>query len=300
MLVAVLLGELLASCSSSTSHYGRGPAAAAYVSLWQSRQWSKMEAMAVGRPAGLVKDQVAELTDLRVAGGHFRVSPAHQNRSSATVPVTARFAIPTLGPLTIHTTLRLRLYGRHWRVLWAPSTIDPLLFGGAHFAVNLDWAPRAPILAANGSGIEIGVQSSCIKSAAIAAARADPSVFEPVMQVSDVRYDQLRPSIYPVLGTVFRTTGGDIAPPASLAAVVGTLRTATKGELSTLGPPYASASIVGQGGIERPGKRRLPVGQASMVADDGPLLGAEPMRRAETEPVTGGALLPRGTTAWSS
>ena len=163
--------------------------------------------MVVGRPAGFVEDQVAELTDLRVAGGRFRVGPAHQNASSATVPVTARFAIPTLGPLTIHTTLRSRLYGRHWRVLWAPTTIDPLLFGGAHFALNLDWAPRAPILAANGSGIEIGVQGSYIKStavltaalvaagaspsavsAAITAARADPSVFEPVMQVSDVRY----------------------------------------------------------------------------------------------------------------
>ena len=40
---------------------------------------------------------------------------------------------------------------------------------------------------------------------ALAGAKKEPTWFEPVMTVSMARYEQLRPTIYPVPGTVFQT-----------------------------------------------------------------------------------------------
>ncbi|MGH9305037.1 MAG: penicillin-binding transpeptidase domain-containing protein, partial [Acidimicrobiales bacterium] len=140
------------------------------------------------------------------------------------------------------------------------------------------WAPRAPILADNGSvlsseqpgGVEIGVQGSFIKdpayleasllragatsseaSTAIAAARASPDTFEPVFAVSTARYGELKATLYPIPGTVFHALSSGTAPPADLSAVVGTLGPITRRQLAALGPPYSATSVVGEGGIEQ-------------------------------------------------
>ena len=42
-------------------------------------------------------------------------------------------------------------------------------------------------------------------SSAIAAAKAHPTFFEPVFTVTQARYNQIQPTIYPIPGTVFQT-----------------------------------------------------------------------------------------------
>jgi len=278
LLVVLLVAPLLAACTNASGPPGPNGAVLRYLSLWQARRWGAMEAMVIGHPSGFAAAHEAELSDLGVASGTFSAGRSSVNGSSALAAVTERFALPSLGTLVVHSRLRLHLVGRRWRVRWSPSTIDPLFTAeGDHFAVTPLWAPRAPILAADGSvlanpqatGVEIGIQGSFVTNTsrlvqalvqagasqsavdtALAAAKANPSAFEPVLEVSEARYEQLKPSIYPVPGTVFRTVGGGTAPPPGLGAVVGTLGAITKAELKKLGPPYSDSSIVGQGGIE--------------------------------------------------
>jgi cell division protein FtsI/penicillin-binding protein 2 len=95
-------------------------------------------------------------------------------------------------------------------------------------------------------------------SAAIAAARAHPTFFEPVFTVPRERYDQIRPAIYPVHGTVFQSSDARSAITPGLASgVVGTIGPVTAQELSQLGAPYSAASEVGQTGLEQASERQL-------------------------------------------
>jgi cell division protein FtsI/penicillin-binding protein 2 len=95
-------------------------------------------------------------------------------------------------------------------------------------------------------------------SSAIAAAKAHPTYFEPVFTVSQARYNQLEPTIYPIPGTVFQSGSQRNAITTGLAAgVVGTVGPITAQQLGQLGAPYAASSIVGQTGLEQADERQL-------------------------------------------
>ena len=119
----------------------------------------------------------------------------------------------------------------HWLVSWSPATIVPQLGSGDQLAVQENWPTRAAILGqggaplvTSGGTVTIGVEGARIKdakalqaalvaagataaqaSSAIAAAKAHPTYFEPVFTVSQARYNQLEPTIYPIPGTVFQS-----------------------------------------------------------------------------------------------
>jgi cell division protein FtsI/penicillin-binding protein 2 len=299
LLAFALSSSLLASCSTGAALPSPSPTAEHFVALWQAKDWPAMETIVLGHPAGFVADNEGELTGLGVTAGRFQVDGVVQHGAKATAAVTETFRVPTLGPLVIHSVVELRLRGRRWKVRWSPETIDPELAAGDHFSTTVTWAPRAPILYADGSvlasvqatGVEIGIQGAFVKNVpklekalldagasksaidtALAASRTSPDAFEPVLQVSEARYEQLKPMIYPIPGTVFRTTGGGTTPPPALAAVVGSLGTITKAELKALGPPYDASSIVGQGGIEQAEQTTLagtPGGTVTIVGANG-------------------------------
>jgi cell division protein FtsI/penicillin-binding protein 2 len=172
-----------------------------------------------------------------------------------------------------------------WKVSWSPATVDPALGSDGRFAVDYTWPQRAAVLASDGTPISpstptsvvVGLEGQYFKgtaslsrqlvaagapaaavTSAIAAAAAAPTAFEPVFTVSWARYEQLRPTLYPIPGVFFRAEGGSGSlAPAPLAAVVGTLGAISTAELRQLGPPYTSESIVGQSGIEQLDERQL-------------------------------------------
>ena len=94
---------------------------------------------------------------------------------------------------------------------------------------------------------------------ALAAAKLHPTFFEPVFTVSQARYSQLEPTIYPIPGTVFQSGSTRSAITPGLAAgVVGTVGPITAQQLpSQLGAPYSAASVVGQTGLEQADERQL-------------------------------------------
>jgi cell division protein FtsI/penicillin-binding protein 2 len=280
-LVAVLVTALLAACSSSPQPQTTSNA---YFAAWAKQDWATMQQLAAQPPADFTTVNKAAFTDLGVRQASFSPGTMATSGSTATQPFTERLTMSGVGTITIRSTLHLTQVQGHWRVNWTPATIAPQLRTGDQLSVHLTWPARAAILGAGGAplvttgqAVTIGVEGARIKnakavqaalvaagapasaaSAAIAAAKQHPTYFEPVFTVSQARYNQLQPTIYPIPGTVFQSSNARSAITAGLAAgVVGTTGPITAQELSQLGAPYDANSLVGQTGLEQADERQL-------------------------------------------
>jgi cell division protein FtsI/penicillin-binding protein 2 len=244
-----------------------------------------MRQLTANAPATFTTVNQAAFTDLGVRTATFTAGTATIATNTASEPVTEHLTLTGAGKLTIKTALHLTLNKQGtWLVNWSPSVIDPRLKAGDHFSVQTVWDRRANILGANGTplaaqgqSVIIGVEGQRIKNtqtissalvsagatasevqAALAAAKAHPTFFEPVFTVSETRYQQLEPTIYPIPGTVFQTTGSWQAITPGLAnGLVGSMGPITAQELGDLGPEYNAHNIVGQSGIEWTEERQL-------------------------------------------
>jgi cell division protein FtsI/penicillin-binding protein 2 len=280
-LAAMLVTGLLSACSSSPQPQATG---SAYFAAWAKQDWAAMQQLVSRPPADFTAVNRAAFTDLSVHQASFTPGTLAANGSTATEPFTERLALSGVGTITIKSTLKLTLVQGHWLVSWSPATIAPQLKAGDHLVLSVTWPARAAILGAGGAPlvttgqvVTIGVEGARIKDAsavraalvaagateaeasdAIAAAKLHPTYFEPVFTVSQARYNQLEPTIYPIPGTVFQSGSARSAITPGLAAgVVGTVGPITAQELSQLGAPYAATSVVGQTGLEQADERQL-------------------------------------------
>jgi len=239
----------------------------------------------VERPeADFASMSAAAISDLDVRRANYEPGELVTDGTSASVPVTERLEIAGIGAISIPTTLHLDDRGGRWLVAWSPATIERSLRGGRRLSLQVTWAARAPILGAgdqplttNAPMVVIGLEGNYVKdpssltsalvaagatnaevSSALVAARANPTYFEPVFEVSRSRYEQLKPTLYPLPGTVFQATSARTAVTPGLAAhLVGSVGPITAEELTSLGAPYDATSTVGQTGLEQVYERQL-------------------------------------------
>jgi cell division protein FtsI/penicillin-binding protein 2 len=280
-LAAMLVPGLVTACSSSPQPQ---TTASAYFAAWAKQDWAAMQQLVSQPPADFTAVNQAAFKDLGVHQASFGPGTMSTSGSTATQPFTERLALSGVGTITIRSTLHLTQVQGHWKVNWTPATIVPQLKAGDQLAVHTTWPARAAILGAGGaplttSGqvVTIGVEGARIKDAkavqaalvaagapaaaasqAIAEAKLHPTFFEPVFTVTQARYNQLEPTIYPIPGTVFQTSNARSAITPGLAAgVVGTIGPVTAQQLSQLGAPYSASSAVGQTGLEQADERQL-------------------------------------------
>ncbi len=292
----VAAGALLSACSS-----GPGPqdTASAYLSDWSRQDWSGMQGLVTSPPADFTSVNQAAFTGLTVQKATFSGGTVTTKNNTAREPVTEKLQLKALGTISLKTTLRLKKVSGKWLVSWAPSTITPRLGAKDKLSLQLTWPARAAILGANGqalttqaSNVTIGVEGSRIKNAAsltkalvaagatqqqassaITAAQAHPSFFEPVFTVSQARYQQLKPTVYPLPGTVFESSAAQQATTSGLSSgIVGTVGAVTAEELKNLGGAYNASSLVGQTGLEASAEKQLagtPAATAEVVTAKG-------------------------------
>ncbi|HEY6500098.1 MAG TPA: penicillin-binding transpeptidase domain-containing protein [Streptosporangiaceae bacterium] len=290
------LGALLSACSSGPGPQDTG---SAYLSDWSRQDWAGMKGLVTDPPADFTSVNQAAFTGLTVQKASFTGGPVTTKDSTAREPVTEKLQLKGLGTITLKTTLRLKKVSGKWLVSWAPSTITPKLGAKDKLSVQLTWPARAAILGANGqaltsqaSNVTIGVEGSRIKdaasltkalvtagatqqqaSSAISAAQAHPSFFEPVFTVSQARYQQLKPTVYPLPGTVFESSAAQQATTSGLSSgIVGTVAAVTAEELKNLGGAYNASSVVGQTGLEASAEKQLagtPTAAAQVVTAKG-------------------------------
>jgi cell division protein FtsI/penicillin-binding protein 2 len=171
-----------------------------------------------------------------------------------------------------------------WKIVWSPRSIIPSLGPGDTAATTVTWPARAAILGTSGAPlttdapmVSVGIEGSRVTDgnaltaallqtgatasqiqAAEVTALAHPTWFVPVISLPQARYEQLKPIIYPVPGTVFNSFGARTPLTPELGAhVVGTLGPVTAQELRQLGPAYSAGDMVGQTGIEEAYEHQL-------------------------------------------
>src|ERR1700760_3765978 len=275
------LGALLSACGSGPGPQDTG---SAYLSDWSRQDWAGMQQLVTSPPADFTSVNQAAFAGLTVQKASFSGGTVTTKNNTAREPVTEKLQLKALGTISLKTTLRLKKVSGKWLVSWAPSTITPKLGARDKLSVQLTWPARAAILGANGqaltsqaSNVTIGVEGSRIKdaasltkalvaagasqqqaSSAISAAQAHPTFFEPVFTVSQARYQQLKPTVYPLPGTVFESSAAQQATTQGLSSgIVGTVGAVTAEELKNLGGAYNASSVVGQTGLEASAEKQL-------------------------------------------
>ncbi len=279
----VVVAGVLQGCASSPD-----PSATVdrYLSAWSQGDYGAMAALVQAPPADFVAFNRRVAAELDLERAVYRAGPVTTSGSGASVVVTGHLVLTPFGPWTVRSTLHLTDAGPAgaWRVLWSPRSILPALGPGDAVSTTVAWPVRAPVEGLSGAPlttsapmVTIGIEGSRITSAptlttvleqagataaevtaALATATAHPDWFVPVFAVTQARYEQLKPTVYPVPGTVFQTSSARTAVTAGLAAhVVGSVGPVTAQELQSLGPPYQAGDVVGQTGIEQADERQL-------------------------------------------
>jgi len=255
-----------------------------YLSAWSHGDYAKMAAL-VDRPPRdftAINRQVAH--DLGVERATYKVESLSENGSAATAAIRARLVLAAFGAWTVRSQLHLSNATGHWLVEWSPRSIIPQLGKGDSVATEVRWPQRANILGANGAllavqspMVSVGIEGALVTdrtvlanalvqagataaqvSAALATADAHPQYFVPVISVTQARYAELKPTIYPIPGTVFRTFSARSALTPGLGAhIVGSVGPITAEQLRTLGAPYQVGDVVGQTGIEQAYEHQL-------------------------------------------
>ena len=255
-LAAVLLVALgLAGCGGSSST----PQAtlSSFLTAWRQHDFAAMRRQVLDPPADFDALNSGALSGLGVSAPQLSAGRVRQSGSNSSAAVIERFALPAAGEWTTRTTVRLTDHKGHWLVAWTPATINPALHAGDQIELVRDWPTRAAILGAGQAPltnqhplVTVGVVGSRIKNRravsadllaagapssqirqALAQANAHPDYFEPVFQVSQTRFEQLKNqpgpgNVYAVPGTQFELTSNRGAVTPQLGAhVVGVSRT---------------------------------------------------------------------------
>jgi hypothetical protein len=282
---ALLAGACLALVAATLTACGSRPdslepAISAFVTAWNQGDWAAMGRY-VDHPAPTFAASGRALTaGLGASGATHTLGAVARQGTTASASVLSQYALPGVATWSVRTTVHLAKHGGQWLVDWSPAVVDPHLQAGGLLEFTRTWAPRAAILGAGGAPLTrqgpaliVGVEGNRIKdpaalsatltaagatatevSAALAAAAAHPTFFEPVFTLPAATYQRLggqNSALYRIPGTLFQPTAARSAISAGLAAhLVGTVGPVTAEQLTRLGPAYDSRSVVGQSGLE--------------------------------------------------
>jgi cell division protein FtsI/penicillin-binding protein 2 len=268
------------------NHSRPDPTAAAYLDAWSRQDWPAMLRLTDRPPPDFTAIHQRVVKDLQLASTRYQAGPrrVRVHGAAADVAYTGHLAVAGIGPWDLPGILHLQRHNNRWLVEWSAATLHPAMPPGGHFALDRTWPARADILGAGGTSltgqtgmVSIGVQGSAIKdltqmtdalvkagadpakvSTALVQAKAHPDQFVAVVDVTEDRYQQLRPEIFPIPGTRFvrHTVTGAVTADLSVH-VVGSIGPVTAEQLKTLGSPYRAGDLVGQGGIELGYERQM-------------------------------------------
>jgi cell division protein FtsI/penicillin-binding protein 2 len=259
-------------------------AAEDYLAAWEQPDFAAMERLVADPPESFIDTHQAVIDDLGVTEASYEVTGVSTDGGDAIATFDAQLSLAGLGEwsyegrLRMHYTSRQGEDGRAWLVDWSPLTIHPHLGEGERLARTVERPERAPIVDAAGDplvttapGTVVGIQPSRVtdrqqvKDALAANLGVDPALidqrldapgvqpdhFVVITTISSERYEQVRPAIYPIPGTVFRDTMVRVAPSPGFAQhLLGRTGEITAERLEELGDTYQAGDVVGLTGLE--------------------------------------------------
>lgn len=179
------------------------------------------------------------------------------------------------------TSVDMRQVDGSWRVVFGPETVHPRLAAGDELVVTPLPATRGSIVDGAGAPIVaprpvvvVGIEPQRVTNQASLIAELDaafdslglnidlsglpgqlaaanPDAFVELVTLRREAYDQIRPRIHPLEGTVFREQTLQLAPTRAFArALLGTVGDVTAEQLSTNPGRYLVGEQVGQSGLQ--------------------------------------------------
>lgn len=279
---AALLGGGLAGCSK-----GPGPESAIsdFLGGWRSGQFAaslqliSSSGSALTGPA--VATQIKALTgDLASVKPTLKAGKATVDKDDATAPIDVSWPVEKGVTWSYQTSLRLHRNDGKWDPIFEPSVIAAQLTDTDKMTVKTADATRGSVL--DGSGqplvseqpvVNVGIQPSLIKdqtslinalNSAFKSANLDvdlsdlpnqikaaaPTAFVQVVTLRQSVYDQIRPQIHDLDGTVFTNGTQELAPTSTFArALLGTVGDVTKERMDKNPGKYQIGDQVGFGGL---------------------------------------------------
>ena len=287
ILVGIAAAVAATAVVLATRSHGSGASrqVSAYLTAWSTGDASAMASLLDAPPPDLATR--ANSLVLSSPGSRLTFTAVHAGGSSATFHAHA--ALAGFGSIDWDGSLSI-VKGR---IHWAEANLYPNLTGTQHLVLHRTWAPRAPILAADGTplvdeqpAVIVGLEPDHITNlaevqntlssvlgvnpAAVQKALPAPGVrsnfFVPIKTLTTDAFTPLRPKLAPVGGIVFRRTQARLA--AIKAQILGAVGDVTAERLSQLGAPYQVGDQVGLSGLEATYETRLagrPSGEVDVV-----------------------------------
>ena len=324
----VVVGVLVIGLATGFgSELSAEPTAQSFLLAWQQQQYAAAGALTTA-PAGSVavglRSAVAQLGAPQLL---LSMKSVVQHGGTAKASFTATVDLAQQGRVwTYQGHFGLRRVGDNWKVVWAPSVINPNLGPGERLAVVTTFPDRAAVLDAKGNPLQvnatayvIGVVPDRLNSPAKTAqafakptglqagqvlgqiTAAPPHSFLPLATLDPPTYARLLPSLRAVPGLEVRPESQRLFQ-SKATGLVGAVGSEINKRLRADGALYAPGTTVGLSGLERKYQRELlgtpttevvavnPAGQQTGVLAQWPGTAGTPVRTTIDSSVQDAAL----------
>jgi len=324
----VVVGVLVIGLATGFgSELSAEPTAQSFLLAWQQQQYAAAGALTTA-PADTVatglRSAVAQLGAPQLL---LSMKSVVQHGGTAKASFTATVDLAQQGRVwTYQGHFGLRRVGDNWKVVWAPSVINPNLGPGERLAVVTTFPDRAAVLDATGNPLQvnatayvIGVVPDRLNSPAKTAqafakptglqagqvlgqiTAAPPHSFLPLATLDPPTYARLLPSLRAVPGLEVRPESQRLFQ-SKATGLVGAVGSEINKRLRADGALYAPGTTVGLSGLERKYQRELlgtpttevvavnPAGQQTGVLAQWPGTAGTPVRTTIDSSVQDAAL----------
>ena len=279
MVIGVLVIGLAVGFGSELS---AEPTTQAFLFAWQQQQYSAAGALTTAAPGTVATGLKGAYAQLDASQLILSMKSVVQHGSTADASFIATVDLAQQGRVwTYNGHFGLRRVDGNWKVEWAPSVVNPNLGPGERLAVVTQFPPRAAVLDAKGTPLQLpapayvlGVWPDRLSSPAVTARKfasdtklqpgqvlgqitaAPPHQFLRLATLDSDTYATLRSSLQDVPGLVVRPESQRLFQ-AKATGLVGAVGSEIDERLRADGALYAPGTTVGLSGLEQKYQRQL-------------------------------------------
>jgi hypothetical protein len=282
-LAIVVVGVLVVGLASGFgSELSAQPTAQAFLLAWQQQQYAAAARLTTAAPDAVTTSLRSTFTQLDATQLLLSMKSIVQHGGTADASFTATVDLAQQGRVwTYDGHLGLRRVNGGWKVVWAPSVINPQLGSGERLAVVTAFPARAGVLDADGKPLQLPARSYAVgvwpnrlsRPAATASAfakftglqagqvlgqitAAPPQQFLRLATLDPTSYATLRASLPKVPGLVVRPQSGRLFQ-AEATGLVGAVGSELSEQLRADGALFAPGTTIGLSGLEQKYQRQL-------------------------------------------
>jgi cell division protein FtsI/penicillin-binding protein 2 len=279
----VVIGVLVVGLAGGFgSELSAEPTAQAFLLAWQQQQYAAAAKMTTGEPGTVTTSLRSAVTQLDATQVFLAMKSVVQHGGTADASFTATVDLAQQGRVwTYDGHLGLRRVNGSWKVVWAPSVINPQLGPGERLAVVTSFPTRAAVLDAAGKPLQLAARSYVLgvwpdrlahpaqtaqafaKYTKLQAgqvlgqiAAAPPQRFLRLATLDPASYANLRAGLRGVPGLVVRPQPQRLFQ-AEASGLVGAVGSELNEQLRADGTLYAPGTTIGLSGLEQKYQRQL-------------------------------------------